>query len=221
MKPEYIQFNCKETDKLDLRQANAVLRHKPDIIILEYPNNNRTPDLIFNRYDALKKPRAMVKKRLQKFPDEVLRIHPWVKAEPIMWKNVADLWAKDHQVLMYAVDAPHELTSEWLDIWRHTYPCVTKNWIWWVKIYLRERMMANNILWILRNYKGKKNPTILIFLQSFHWNHVKFLLNNPSKKEIWNYYFGKFSEINRSDIAIKIKNLNKVFYKYWKKFSDF
>lgn len=81
--------------------------------------------------------------------------------------------------------------------------------------------MANNVQWILRNYKGKENPTVLIFLQSFHWDHVKFLLKNPSKKAIWNYYFGKFSEINKSDIAIKIEGLNKVFYKYWKKFSDF
>lgn len=221
MEPKYIQFDCVESEKLDLRQANAVLRHKPDIIILEYPNNNKTPDLEFNRYDALKKPKDLVKKRLKKFPDEILKIHPWAKADQIMWENVADLWAKDHQVFVYAVDAPNELTSEWLDVWRHMYPCVKKNWVWWVKIYLRERIMANNVQWVLRNYKGKENPTTLIFLQRFHWDHVKFLLKNPSKKEIWNYYFGKFSEINRSDIAVKIESLNKVFYKYWKKFSDF
>ncbi len=221
MEPKYIQFDCVESEKLDLRQANAVLRHKPDIIILEYPNNNKTPDLEFNKYDALKKPKDLVKKRLKKFPDEILKIHPWAKADQIMWENVADLWAKDHQVFVYAVDAPNELTSEWLDVWRHMYPCVKKNWVWWVKIYLRERIMANNVQWVLRNYKGKENPTTLIFLQRFHWDHVKFLLKNPSKKEIWNYYFGKFSEINRSDIAVKIESLNKVFYKYWKKFSDF
>lgn len=221
MKPRYIQFNCKETDELDLRQANAVLEYEPDIIILEYPNNNKTPDLPFNKYDALKKPKDMVERRLQKFPDKVLKIHPWVKADTIMWKNVAGLWAKNHQIFMYAVDAPNELTREWLDVWRHTYPCVKKNWIWWVQIYLRERIMANNVQWILSNYKEKENPVTLIFLQSFHWNHVKFLLKDPNKKEIWHYYFGKFSEINRSDIAIKIESLNKVFYKYWKKFSDF
>lgn len=221
MKPKYIQINCKETAKLDLRQANAILKYKPNIIILEYPNNNRTPDLIFNKYDALMKPKAMVRKRLQKFPEEILKIHPWVKADQIMWKNVANLWAKDHQILIYAVDAPSELTSEWLDIWKNSYLSVKKNWIWWVQIYLRERIMANNIKWILHNYKADKNPITLIFLQRFHWDHVKFLLNNPSKKEIWNYYFGKFTEINGLNIAIKIKNSNKIFYKYWKKFSDF
>ncbi len=221
MKPKYIQFDCKEVDELDLRQANAVTKYKPDIIILEYPNNNKTPDLVFNKYEALKKPKELVKKRLKNFSNNVLKIHPWVKADTVMWKNIASLWAKDHQISIYSVDAPSELTSEWLDVWRYTYPCVKKNWLWWVQIYLRERIMTDNIQWILRNYKEKENPTTLIFLQSFHWDHVKFLLKNPSKKEIWNYYFGKFLEVNRSNIGIKIKSLNKVFYKYWKKFSDF
>lgn len=100
MEPKYIQFDCKETDELDLRQANAVLRYEPDIIILEYPNNNKTPNLVFNKYDALKKPKDLVRKRLKKFPDEILKTHPWVKADTIMWKNVVDLWAKDHQVFI-------------------------------------------------------------------------------------------------------------------------
>ena len=220
MKPKYIQVSCKETEELDLCQAEAVLKFKPDIIVLEYPNNNKTPDSPFNKYGALNKPKEMVAERLKEFPDEVLKIHPWVKADTIMWRNVASLWAQDHQVLIYVVDAPSELTNEWLEVWKHTYPCVKKNWVWWVKIYLRERIMANNVRWMLNNYK-EKNPTILVFLQSFHWDHVKFLLKNPSKDEIWNYYFGKFSAVNKDNIEEKIKSLNKVFYKYWKRFSDF
>ncbi len=81
--------------------------------------------------------------------------------------------------------------------------------------------MAKNIQWILDNYKEKKEPKVLVFLQSFHWDHVKFLLNNPSKNKIWNYYFGNFSEIDKQSIGNKIKNINKVFYKYWSKISDF
>jgi len=221
MKPKYFQFNCKETDELDLRQANAALEYKPDIIILEYPNNHKTPGLEFNKYDALKKPKSLVKNKLKGLPNKVLKIHPWAKADQVMWQNIANLWKKDHQVLMYAVDAPSELTKEWLDVWRGTYPCAKKNWVWWLHIYLRERIMANNIQWILKNYKGKENPIILIFLQSFHWDHVKFLLKKPSKKEIWDYYFDKFPEVNKNNIAVKIKSLNKIFYKYWKKISDF
>ncbi|MCK5286072.1 MAG: hypothetical protein KAJ58_02505 [Candidatus Pacebacteria bacterium] len=221
MKPRYIQFNCKEIDALDLRQANAVLKHKPDIIILEYPNNNKTPNLSFNNYDALKKPQKMVNDRIKEFPKHILKISPWVKSDTIMWKNIASLWKKNHQILVYSVDAPNELTGELLDVWRYTYPCVKKNWVWWVQIYLRERIMANNLQWVLDNYKEKENPTILIFLQDFHWKHVKFLLKNPGKEEIWNYYFNKYSEISKPNISVKIKKINKVFYKYWKMVSDF
>lgn len=221
MKPIYIQFDCKETDESDLRQANAVLKHKPDIIILEYPNNNKTPDLPFNKYSPLKKPKDMIRARLKEFPGEVLQIHPWVKADTIMWNNIANLWEKGHQVLIYSVDAPNELTKEWLEVWNHAYPCIKENWVWWVKIYLREKIMAKNIRWILNNYKEKKEPIILIFLQSFHWDHVKFLIDNPKKNEIWNYYFGDFSEIDKQSIGKKIKKLNKMFYKYWNKISDF
>lgn len=221
MKPKYIQVDCRETSTLDLRQAKAVLKYKPDIIILEYPNNGQTPDMEFNKYDALKKPKKMVEDRLKEFPEAVLKIHPWARADTVMWENIASLWNSGHQVLVYAVDAPNELTREWLEVWHHTYPCVKKNWIWWVQIYLRERKMANNVRWVLDHYQGKRCPTILIFLQSFHWDHVQFLLGNPTKDEIWSYYFGKFPEIDRYNIAKKIKKLNPVFYKYWKKLSDF
>jgi hypothetical protein len=221
MKPKYIQVNCNETDKLDWRQARAVTKYKPDIIILEYPNNQKTPGLPFNKYKALEKPKEMVKKRLKEFPKEVIKIHPWVRTEPTMWKNVANLWAKGHQVLVYAVDAPHELTGEWLEMWRHAYPCIKKNWLWWVQIYLRERIMANHLQWILKHYKEKQEPMTLIFLQDFHWEHVKFLLKNPTRDKIWDYYFGKFPDVNRNNIAREIKKLNQVFYRYWRNFSDF
>jgi hypothetical protein len=34
---EFIQRNCVEGDKIDPRQANAVLQYRPDIIIFESP----------------------------------------------------------------------------------------------------------------------------------------------------------------------------------------
>ncbi len=163
----------------------------------------------------------MIKKRFREFSNEVLKIHPWAKADTIMWKNIVSLWDEGHQVLIYSVDAPSELTTEWLEVWSHMYPCAKKNWFWWVQIYLREKIMTRDIQWILDNYKEKKEPKILVFLQSFHWDHVKFLLNNPTKDRIWNYYFGNFPEIDKQSVGDKIKNLNKVFYKYWNEISDF
>ena len=91
------------------------------------------------------------------------------------------------------------------------YPCATKNWLWWVQIYLRERIMANHISFIVKKYKIKNNQKVLIFLQSFHWGHVKFLLDNPSKKEIWNYYFGKFSEVTYQRFPRKLAKIIRCF----------
>ncbi len=74
----------------------------------------------------------------------------------------------------------------------------------------------------MNKHSNIENSMVLVFLQDFHWKHVKFLLSKPSVNEIWEYYFGKFTcEINIANIAEKIKMLNPVFYKYWKKYSDF
>ena len=139
-----------------------------------------------------------------------------------MWNNVAYLWKKEGcQALIYRVDAPSELVSEWLLVWKNMYPCALKNWLWWVRIYLRECYMAKNVQWVLSQYKLKKRVIILIFLQSFHWEHVKFLLRNPSKKQIWDYYFGRFNNLQPSGIARTLRKQNKVFYKHWKIISGF
>lgn len=220
MKAKYIQINCREGKESDLRQAEAVLKYKPDIIFLEYPNSNKTPSTIFNKYKPKDKPLYLVKKQQENLK-EVQRTMPWVKSDIIMWENLGKLWKQGYQVFVYNVDAPSELTSEMYGVWKNKYPTIKKNWLWWVRIYLRERIMANNIQWILDNYKERRDSTILVFLQSFHWNHVKFLLKNPSKDKIWDYYFGKFSEISRDNIEGKIKERNKVFYKYWIRFADF
>ncbi len=208
MKPKFLQFNCIEGKKIDLRQANAVLRHKPDIIILEYPNNN------YPLKSIEKTPSYLLKK-------ENIEIMPWIRSDIRMWKNVDELKKNGHNILVYKIDAPNDLTNSFFNVWRHMYPCALKNWLWWVQIYLREKYMTRNIKWILKNYKIKKNPTILIFLQSFHWDHVKFLLKKSSFEKTWKYYFGKFFEINPRNIAKKIRAENKIFYKYWKKVLDF
>ena len=218
LKPRFIQVDCRETNKLDLRQAKAVLKYKPDIIILEYPNNKKTPDTIFNKYAPANKPL----KKLPKFSKETFAMNPWVKSDVVMWNNVVYLWKKkERQVLIYQIDAPSELVSEWLLVWNNMYPCALKNWLWWVRIYLRERYMAKNVQWVLSQYKLKKRPTILIFLQSFHWEHVKFLLRNPSKKQIWDYYFGRFNNLQPSVVARTLRKQNKIFYKHWKMISGF
>lgn len=77
--------------------------------------------------------------------------------------------------------------------------------------------MASYIRSILKNYKEKPNPIVAVFLQSVHWRHVKFLLTNPPQKEIWKYYFGRFSKTTPANIGAEIKKESAIHYKYWKK----
>lgn len=219
-KPKFHQFNCREQDRPDFRQARAVLKHKPDIIFFELPEKDESPETIFNKYDCKNKPLKevnIIKKRLENASKEFKYALSDIKT----WENIEKVWQEEHNILLYNVDGPKELRLEFFEAWNNTYPCITKNWLWWVKIYLRERIMANHISSIIKKYKMKKNPIALIFLQNFHWRHVKFLLENPSKEEIWKYYFGNFSEVTSLIISKKIKENNKLFYNYWKKYSDF
>ena len=223
-KPIFHQINCRESrdGSLDLRQAQGIDRYKPDIILLEYPSNEKTPSFELNDYPALKKPEELVRARTKEFPEDILKKDPWVAADTYMWKEIANLWASGKQVYVYPTDGPSELLSEWRDVWEHMYPQATKNWVWWVQIYLRERLMANNIEWVLNKHSDIERPIINVYLQYFHWKHVKFLLDNPSVDEIWDYYFSRFvADIDRNDIDGRIQKLNPLFYDYWQKYSDF
>lgn len=222
-KPKFKQINCNESRGagLDLRQAEAILTYRPDIVLLEYPCNSEPPDMPFNAFAPMDKPEAMVAKRTAEFPAEVLKRDPWVVADTAMWRNVAQLWSEGHQVLAYPTDGPSELTSEWREVWDHMYPQATKNWVWWVRIYLRERLMANHVRYVLNKHSDMAKPMVMVYLESFHWKHVKFLLSEPSQQEIWEYYFGRFPEVDQSSIANRIKALNPMFYKYWQEYSDF
>lgn len=214
------QFNCREENRPDYREARAVLKYRPDIIIFETPEENGKPDSVFNKYIPSKKPQRQIR-AIQRNLQRVAKRFGYAKSDIQTWRNIARLWEEGHEVLLFNVDAPNELRSEWFDVWENTYPCSLKNWVWWIHIYLRDRIMANHLKSILKKYPKEKSKTILIFLQSFHWKHVQFLLSDPSKSQIWNYYFGRFHDVSRSTIAFRIKKLNKTYFKYWGKVSDF
>lgn len=216
----FIQVDCYESNSLDFRQAKAILKYKPDIVLFEYPNNTDIFDMSINHYPATSKPRELIDK-LFPIDNQTLKTHPWAQADKKVWSNIEKLWQENHQVLVYRIDAPNELTEEKLREWRSQYPKIKNNWLWWVRIYLREKYMAKYLQEIMANYKQKQDPTVLVFLQSFHWEHVKFLMENHTPDEIWKYYFSQFSEIDQNSIKEKIKKLNSVFYKYWLKISDF
>ncbi len=228
MKIKYIQVNCREEINTknwagpDYRRAQYVLKYRPDIIVFESANDNENPGMIFNKYDCQNKPTKLVRefqKELRK--NSKTPGNGDALSDIPVWENIMRLWKEGHNVLLYNVDGRTELRKEFFEVWKYMYPCATKNWLWWVRIYLREKYMAKNIKWVIEKNKNKEKLTIAIFLESFHWEHVKFLLKNPSKEKIWQYYFGKFKEVNQKNIAKKIKEKNIVFYKYWNKISDF
>lgn len=214
--PKFIQQSCKEGNGIDLRQSKLVLKHKPDIIIFEMPQEKYDPNTIFNKYQPSNKPLKKVEVIIANLKASA-RKYPYAKSDIAVWENTKALWAENHNVLVYNVDSPDELRRRYFEDMEEDYPAVRKDWLFWVYLYIRESYMARNVKWILENYQEKRNPTIAVFLESIHWKHVQFLLRSPSQKEIWKYYFKNFPGLEPGNIDDKIKERNKVLYKYWKK----
>jgi len=211
MSVKFIQVSCREGASLDLRQARAVLRYKPDIIFLEYASNGRVPKDMASGANGI-----LGIRRLQQSLKKIAHRDPWVKSDIAMWDGVLKLAEKGFGVEVYACDAPREVVTEWRTVWANMYPSALKNWLWWVRIYIRERYMARNIESVLKK-STKRDLTVLIFLQSFHWEHVRFLMKKPAAKEVWKYYFARFKEISPSSIGKRIRQENKLFFRHWEK----
>lgn len=219
-KIRFIQIGCKEVAAPpDYRQARAVLKYRPDIILLEYPQDKRTPDLIFNRYSPTQKPLEELKQITEKIRTIAKTTHPWAISDIAMYGNVAKLWKAGQQIFLYAVDGPHDLTRIGLDnvLWHKHIPLpkAKKHILWWAKMYLREHAMVRHIQWVLKEHDGK-DLTILVFIEKFHWTHVLFLLKNPSRKEIWDYYFGFWKDLTPNMLGKILKKENPALYKFWK-----
>ena len=214
------QFGCKENDVVDLRQANAVLRHRPDIIIFEAPTNG-TPGLVYNRYSPTNKPLDKVTEH-QKMLQRVSKKYPWVASDISVYENIKTLWSQGHDVKLYSVDGPSELlkVDDGVKQTQNPKPCRRGTYLlWWIRIYLREKIMTKNVHEIIS--KADKDAKILIFLEDFHWRNVKFQLSNPSKKDMWGYYFGSFRDLKQKDMKTLIKQRDRTLYKYWNRVSDF
>lgn len=190
------------------------------MLFLEMGSKTGNPDTIFNHYSPQKKPLGEVC-NIQKDSRSASHEFGYAKSNILMWDNIMKLWREGCQLLVFNADGPDELRNEFFEVWKNMYPCAKKNWLWWVRIYLRERYMERNIRWALNHYRFQRQPVSLVQFGGFHWRHIKFLLGNPSKKKIWEYYFGKFSEVTQATIAEKIKKENKLFYRYWRKISGF
>ncbi len=221
LKPRYVQRDCVEGDKIDLRQADAVLKHKPDIIIFELPqSHNGKPGTIFNRYSCAHKPIEKVE-AIIKGKKHAAKKFPYAASDIAVWENIQRLWKQGVNVQIYNVDAPIKMRREYVAVEATGYPSVRKDWLFWVYLYLRDTYMARNIKHILDTYSLKSNPTILVCLQSIHWKHAQFLLTNPSSQKTWKYYFGKFPALTPSVVTSQVRRRNRVLGEYWKKLQHF
>lgn len=216
MKPRFIQENCIEGNRTDLRQANVVKKYRPDIILFELPARHGNPALSFNRYGPSEKPHREIA-RVKRSLANAAREYPYALSDIRVWENIERLWREGRNVLLFNIDGPDILRRNFHAAYGGLpYETLRKKLIFWVHCYLREAAMADHIRRIVKNYKGKQRPVIAVFLQSVHWRHVKFLLKNPSQREIWRYYFGRFPERGPA-MDREIKKASAVHYAAWKR----
>jgi len=213
------QYSCKESNKIDTRQAEAVLRKKPDVIFFEAPFDNKDVEL-FNKFPINKKPFGKVK-QYQKMLLKVSKKYRWVKSDILVFDNIVKLWKSGHDVKLYNVDGPSGLLKITIDNGWNRLDLPKRRGVhfgWWVYIYLREKVMSDNISKIIK--KLPVDTVVLVFLQKFHWLNVKYQLQNKNKKDIFKYYFGKFKGVSISNINKTVdERCPKKLIKFWNKYS--
>jgi len=84
---------------------------------------------------------------------------PWVLSDIKTYDNVRKLWKEGCNVQLFNIDGPQELLRIGLerDPTQHPRPYRRgTHLMWWVRIYLRERIMADNLEKILPCYARQK-----------------------------------------------------------------
>ena len=184
------------------KQAEAILKIKPDIILFELP---RVGELsYFNKFKPKNKPHERIDNIKEHF-SALSKYYPWFASFYKIIEAVEQLWSKGKQVYLYEIDGPVELTSAGEG------KRGVQNVVW---NYLREKFMLESIKRLNRRFPRKK---ALLFCHNFHWGNLNFLLKKPSKKEIWNHYFKIIGNVTPEWVERELRRKNKVLYKYWKK----
>jgi len=213
--PKYIQRNCIEGDKIDPRQADSVLKYRPDIIIFESPAEKNGPGMVFNVYPCDKKPLKKVDEIIQNAKNSAKEF-PYAESGVAVWENIKKLWSEGNNVQVYKVDTPQDVRREHF-LMHMQYPECRKDPLFWAYLYIRDKTMAKNIKLALNDYSGKKDPVVAVFLQSIHWKHAEFLLKEPTPSEVWKYYFGRFPKLTVDALEETLSKRSKLLIEYWKK----
>jgi len=195
-------------------QAELIKKHKPDIVVFEIPYTHKMP---FNKYKADNKPLDEYRKMIA-YLKRNSKKYPQSQADLKIWENIYNLWREGKNTLVYNIDAPDEIRDYHFNK-NQKYNTVRNQWYFWVYLFIREMNMAKHMRPILEKIKSNQKVTIAIFLELNHWKHVKFLLSNPSRQQVWDYYFKRFPELSPKSIDENVKKFDKMYYKYWKKVS--
>jgi hypothetical protein len=209
---KYVQSNSSELGTIDLRQANLIKKYKPDIVLFEISHTYKLP---FNKFKATNKP-AKEYEKLTQYLRKNSKQYPQATADIAIWENIHKLWNEGKNTLVFNIDAPDEIRSHHQSFGL-PYNTARKQWNFWAYLFIRERYMVKHVAPILKKITKNQKVIVAVFIELEHWKHVLFQLSNPSKKAMWDYYFKRFPEITPKNIAKKIKEYDKTYYKYWKK----
>jgi len=204
LRPRFIQRSCVEGDHIDLRQAAAIKRFRPDIVLFELPSNQAVPTNQAEIDQIIAHLEIAAKK------------YPYARSDIAVWQNIGQLWRAGCHLQAFNIDGPDGLRRVVNTEFTEKYPAVRRDWLFWAYLYTRERQMADNIERIINNC-DKPNPTVAVFLQSIHWKHVRFLMRHPQPPQIWRYYFGRFPEITPENIDDKIRQRSPTLGRFWKR----
>ncbi len=103
------QIPCREQNNIDLRQANAVIKHKPNIIIFEAPAG--PSPLFFDSKKPTSKQKEIIKTKINNLKN-VAKKYPWVESDIKVFENACDLARSGVDLKMYNIDGPGELLQQ-------------------------------------------------------------------------------------------------------------
>ncbi len=208
------QADCIEGKRVDLRQAELIARYKPDLIFFELPARNGKPDTVFNKFAANRKPLRDLLAIKRNLLREARRF-PYALSDVYVWDAIQNLWEEGRNTLVFNVDRPEDVRRAYFK--RHgrvSYARAKRHWWFWAYLLVRESEMARHIKQVVE-LRGRRNIIAVVLLQSIHWNHVQFLMRNPSKKKIWDYYFGRFPDLTPAKLSALLRTHEQTLFRYW------
>jgi|SRR3989338_1031884 len=165
--PKHSAENCE-------KQAKQILKIKPDVILFEFPQESK-PGSDYNRFLPKNKPYEKFNATKKGFR-KISKLYPWSTGEIAILEAIETLWKQGHQVLLFNMDGPQEITRLCDQTDFNKTPLLFE-----IINYFREQHMIRTIKKIQRRYPSKK---IIVLCSNWHWKRLQFLLRTRNKNKI-------------------------------------